>query len=309
MQVRIGANKAVYYVLPHLLPPRWKPRGQIHLPNISAEAGHTLVHFLYTGAYAASERSASHQLQLALSVYMAASSHDLPKLHQLAAERMAEASSPLDIAAMMESLRDDFANLAPESWVHKQLRSKITTAFERDCTAIKSDQLLAKADTAMTKFVIEIVIGLFQERLSQMLATERDLHQKLESATERLAVHELQSKSPRPEGSTSVARERTYPPNFAWSTSSRSSSDVWVSPVIEPEQWSGTTLAEGDVAAAWQHTLEDKHTTSALPQKECVKVEQTSLHRSVPTISVSNPLDHTQDVEHPNRTLARLKTG
>lgn len=270
VKVYIGANKTLYYVPRHLSPSRWKSRGHIDSPNIQAEIGHTLVHFLYTGTYttgSARTRSASHQLRRALSVYRAASSHDLPKLQQLAEREMEEASEVLDVAAVIESVRDSFTKLGSRTWV----RNKIITAFERDCAAIKSDQLLARTDTAMTRFLIEVVMGLFQEKLSHMLTTGRDLRRKLESASERLAVHELQSNSARPE-----IQECPSVEDHALSMSSGSSSYEWVSPVSKRERWSGTTLADGDGAPFWQS------------REDWVNV-------SVPTILVSGPLDQIQE--------------
>jgi hypothetical protein len=84
--LHIGSEETVYYVPRHLLPSGWnKTNGEdsILLHDVEIEAGHTLVHYLYTGEYqtldavVSSTLDACGGLKRALLVYIMAKDYNL----------------------------------------------------------------------------------------------------------------------------------------------------------------------------------------------------------------------------------------
>jgi hypothetical protein len=188
----VGPLRQSFYVPKHLLRRTpWKKADKVStLPDVDIDTGHTLVHYLYTGAY---QTLRSHTLEAnvkvkrALRVYLVTITYKLPHLEQLATHEIEDHGTKLDICEILEAFKDDFAKLCSDSWVHGYLCRKVKAAFGLDHTCFKSDVLWKKMHTApLEKFMTECLMDLYAERISQMINSEKEMAQKLDDRDETI---------------------------------------------------------------------------------------------------------------------------
>ncbi|CAA9957335.1 hypothetical protein PTMSG1_00943 [Pyrenophora teres f. maculata] len=186
--LHIGGEPTVYYVPSHLL-----PRGRIHtrgedpvcLPDVDAETGHTLVHYLYRGTY--ETLHASGGLEKAILVYIMAKSYELPELVALVVGEIESLCAELDIFQMMASIEPNFTKLELESHeegpVHTVLRKKARATFEADHTAFESNEFLVHLSNAdFRSFMLKCVMKLYSDKVSHMEKYREEIKEELKES-------------------------------------------------------------------------------------------------------------------------------
>ncbi|KAL1598028.1 hypothetical protein SLS60_008516 [Paraconiothyrium brasiliense] len=147
---------------------------------MSAETGHILVHYLYTGAYQTlkSETSGTAPqpqpaLKQALLVYRASVNHMLDGLEQLARQQIEEASASMDLNTFLDITRSEFPKKTePSAWLQAYLKDKTQKAFEKDHTVFADDVFCASMckKSKLNDFVMRHVVKLLSEKLTEALA-------------------------------------------------------------------------------------------------------------------------------------------
>lgn len=194
-EVLVGHPELCYYVPQHLLQStKWSEQtlAQIRLPDIDADTGHTLVHYLYTGTYQTLDARAEPpvttariQFERALMVYLMTIAHDLSSLRHLAICEIEEHGAWINIFEVLEAIKDHFAKLSPDSWVHDYVRRKAKAEFERDHTIFNNDCFLeGLGDPALAKFMMGCVMDLYDDKISRFFNIQKDITQKLDDRNE-----------------------------------------------------------------------------------------------------------------------------
>jgi hypothetical protein len=196
--IYISSDNITHYVPRHLLPPQWKDQAYTNLVlhDMTIETGHTLVHYLYTGAYETLNTSttldASTGLKHALLVYIATTSHNLPDLQRLAVHTMEMHAERLDIFEILEAIQDDFTRLEPDSWVHGFLRKKAQAAFEADHSVFRNDAFLRTLDNVVLgKVLMRWVMEMYDEKVSRMIAVAEDTSRMLGECNQVVQSHDM----------------------------------------------------------------------------------------------------------------------
>jgi hypothetical protein len=284
------------------MPESWLQGAELHFPNLEAEIGHTLVHFLYTGVYATlhvGARTPAVQLRQSLRVYIAASTYALPELRRLAMQDLERHAELMELPEVIEVFRDDFEKVPFESDLHVYLLRKITAAFNNDRTVFKSEKFFETPSGAtLTKFAMQKAMALFLDEMSKMQQEIIHLRDRLEENAREPGVRHLDR------GHNPRTRQERIAEGILTadeSTASSSSTEEWASPTDKGTDWSGATLAEkigvdidGDtnvvclspVGYGWEEVPESK-----------VQVA----NHDVPTLRLHKcPLDttHTENLSH-----------
>ncbi|KAH6613215.1 hypothetical protein C7974DRAFT_77084 [Boeremia exigua] len=192
VELIVGPEKIVYYVSRYAVPSAWSkasPENRYYLPDVDRETGHTLVHYLYKGAYEtlevianASLSGACAEFAQALLVYMMSSKYSgLKELQRLAILKMEDIGQRLDICEVLGAIKSQFTKLQSDSWVHDYVFKKAKTAFAEDRTVFKSNNLAESTDNAYEGFLMRCIIDSYDERIFHMAETERVLLEKLDN--------------------------------------------------------------------------------------------------------------------------------
>ncbi|KAJ4285978.1 hypothetical protein N0V90_013544 [Kalmusia sp. IMI 367209] len=229
--INVGPGHATYYVLKDLL--RSLDRddiesgGEICLPGISADTGHTLVHYLYTGTYQMLEsendniaQQSEHAFKHALLTYMAAMTYSLDELEQLAKQQIKKHGTDLEVGVIFNAIRKDYSRFGSSDWFREYLKDKTREAFESDYTAFLSDAFsnnLGKGK--LNSFIMRYVVKLLCGKLTQTLQEKKDLS-KIMSRLEQML----------PEGGAAACTEEVdpnenYPEQHEWTTDDHLSFD------------------------------------------------------------------------------------
>ena len=171
--------------------PKWrfprKPYSQhgtktVTLEDVDEDIGHTLVHYLYTGAYETlnSEESPSFSRSMteykrACLVYCAAKRYELEKLAQHAAKQMELFDKELSLSQILDVARDVHPNmLESETWFPKYLKMKLEIAFEADMTVFTQEQFLNLFDKAASfnKALVSIMAGILTSKIASAVRNE-----------------------------------------------------------------------------------------------------------------------------------------
>ncbi|KAF1970877.1 hypothetical protein BU23DRAFT_364397, partial [Bimuria novae-zelandiae CBS 107.79] len=177
--INIGPAPVMYYVPWHLLKStNWStvPAGrEIRLPTMSADTGHILVHYLYTGTYQTLDSKISgiaQQPQLALKqallVYRVSVTHTLDGLEQLARQQIEEHSASIDLKTIVNIT----SSKLPKKTEPTYLKDKTQKAFEKDHTVFADDAFCASLckKSKLNDYVMCHVVKLLSEKLTQALA-------------------------------------------------------------------------------------------------------------------------------------------
>jgi hypothetical protein len=199
VELLIGPNKIVHYVPRRLLPPKWSkasPERQWYLPNLTMDTGHTLAHYLHTGAYETMDTQIDSpavtpfmKLKQALSVYFASTDCDLLGLQQLAMCDMTKHAVELDLIDFLRVVKDDFDKFDPISWVHTCLYKKAKAAFEEDHTVFRSEAFLENLENpTVNRYMMKCVTELYEDRVSNILEREKEMSESLRDCYEKIEV-------------------------------------------------------------------------------------------------------------------------
>jgi hypothetical protein len=208
VELLIGPNKIVHYVPRRLLSPEWIRAGlesQWYLPNLTMDTGHTLAHYLHTGAYETMDPQSDSpamtsfiRLKRALSVYFASTECGLLGLQHLAMGDITKHAVEMDLIDFLRVIKSDFDKFDPVSWVHACLHRKAKAAFEKDHTVFRSEAFLENLeDPAVNRYIMNCVTELYENKVSDMLRREKemscglgDCHQAIRVLSEKQNVFE-----------------------------------------------------------------------------------------------------------------------
>ncbi|OAL05150.1 hypothetical protein IQ06DRAFT_104895 [Phaeosphaeriaceae sp. SRC1lsM3a] len=178
--IDVGPGLATYWAPKHLLrSPRWSTTdagGIICLPGVSADTGHTLVHYLYTGTYQTLEARREDALapvhikfEQALLTFVLASTYELQDLEKLAKEQIEIYGSRMALVEVLDTVKDEFSKLT-WSWLHKYLQARAEEQFDPDYTFFKSTAFAGSVgEGALQRFITSHVLELFSKRLTHAL--------------------------------------------------------------------------------------------------------------------------------------------
>jgi hypothetical protein len=109
-------------------------------------------------------------LKHALLVYIATTMPELSNLNHLATGQIQAYAENLNIFEILHAVKDDFARLEPDSWVHEFLRAKAVAAFEADHSVFRDEALLATLDSVVLgKVVMRWVVEMYDDKVSRMM--------------------------------------------------------------------------------------------------------------------------------------------
>jgi hypothetical protein len=109
-------------------------------------------------------------LKHALLVYIATTTPELSNLNHLATGQIQTYAENLNIFEILHAVKDDFARLEPDSWVHEFLRAKAAAAFETEHSVFRDEALLATLDSVVLgKVVMRWVVEMYDDKVSRMM--------------------------------------------------------------------------------------------------------------------------------------------
>ncbi|KAH5622338.1 hypothetical protein HBI68_247160 [Parastagonospora nodorum] len=199
VELLIGPNKIVHYVPRRFLSPEWNkagPERQWYLPNLTLDTGHTLAHYLHTGAYETIDIQIESpvitpfmKLKRALLVYFASTDCGLLGLQHLAMSDMTKHAVEMDLIDFLRAIKNDFNKFGPVSWVHTCLHRKSKAAFEEDHTVFRSEAFLGNLENpTVNRYMMKCVTELYENRVSEMLRREKKLSESLEDCHQTIQV-------------------------------------------------------------------------------------------------------------------------
>ena len=127
--IKVGPSLTTYWIPKQLLSSsQWSTTdagGTIHLPDISAETGHTLTHYLYTGTYQALEANGEDatppvhiKFKRAWLTFSLASTYELYGLERLARAQIKMFGSQMTLVEVLETVEQDFSKIS-WPWFHE----------------------------------------------------------------------------------------------------------------------------------------------------------------------------------------------
>jgi hypothetical protein len=160
------------------------------------ETGHTLAHYLHTGAYETMDTQVdSHatkpftKFKRALSIYFASTDCGLLGLQHLAMCDMTKHAVEMDLIDFLRAIQNDFNKFGPVSWVHACLYKKAEAAFEKDHTVFRSEDFLGNLENStVNRYMMRCVTELYEDRVSDMLKREKDMSHSLEECYSTIQV-------------------------------------------------------------------------------------------------------------------------
>lgn len=178
--IKVGPSLAAYWVPKHLLSsPQWSTTdagGTICLPNVSAETGHTLVHYLYTGTYQALEANGEDatppvhiKFKRAWLTFSLASTYELYGLERLARAQIKMFGSQMTLVEVLETVEQDFSKIS-WPWFHEYLQFRAEEQFELDHTLFTDKAFIeAVGGSTLHKFMTSRVLEIFSAKLTHAL--------------------------------------------------------------------------------------------------------------------------------------------
>jgi hypothetical protein len=185
--IRIGANETPHYVPRHLLPSQLSihaSNASFPLADINLETGHTLIHYLYTGKYDTLDTPLpSSGLKQAVRVYIIANIYQLLDLQHLATHVMEIYAAQLTVFEVLDAIKDDFTQLERDSYVHGLVRAMAKVAFKADHSVFRNEAFLKTLDNVvLVKFVMDLVMELYDHKIARMLEREKYPNKKCNHA-------------------------------------------------------------------------------------------------------------------------------
>ncbi|KAL5360721.1 hypothetical protein BJX96DRAFT_74222 [Aspergillus floccosus] len=162
------------YIVPeyHLRPyPQLNTRwgDVIQLSDIHPDVGHTLVHYLYTGAYETLKRPSSERSQRAIEfqrsvhVYHAARVYEISGLEQYAKEYMRRFDDAATLFDILDVGREVFSKLPDdETWFQEYIAEKMASTLEADEESFKYNLIRYKMgqDSCFDPLILRIILDL-----------------------------------------------------------------------------------------------------------------------------------------------------
>jgi hypothetical protein len=151
---------------------------KIELPEVDEDIGHTLVHYLYTGAYqtlkpqgVSGPPDSTTEYRRGILVYCAARSYRLDGLTDHAMRNMGLFDKHLSIFDILDIVREMYPKLlGDEIWLPDYLKTKIEAAFEADETIFTQERFLNHISEATTfnKALVMIMVRIYTDKITNM---------------------------------------------------------------------------------------------------------------------------------------------
>ena len=181
----IGPNKKRYYVRRDLLQrPEWMNSNSgwlgpsVDLPSIDEDTGHTLVHYLHTGAYETLDNldvsTADHErveLKRAIRTYFTARTYDLSGLQQLAMDNIECYGMRLSVIDVFELIDQEFPKFEDESGSFYEYLKKIFRVRFEDNYAFftKGTPFNRIHNVQLNRILVECVMELYDTVVSRKI--------------------------------------------------------------------------------------------------------------------------------------------
>ncbi|PVH91842.1 hypothetical protein DM02DRAFT_702727, partial [Periconia macrospinosa] len=190
--IHFGVEQRVYYVPQDLLQSLeriaspYSPfnlRRNIFLPDVNANTGHVLVHYLYTGTYQTlynkdtlPREETNIEFKQAISTYVAAKDCHLDGLKELAKQRVKQLGTEMSISDVFKSVEEDFSKLCDESaWFQDYMYEKVKAMFEQDYTAFARTGLFdCTENVSLTKILAKFMVELYNDKIKRMINLQQE---------------------------------------------------------------------------------------------------------------------------------------
>jgi len=165
---------------------------------VNETTGHTIVHYLYTKSFEALAATGSYPsvgFTQALLVYIAtAECSSLGGLEAAAVHEMEGHGSDLSIFEVLSATENHFSKLTKKSWVHDYLPKRAREAFEENHGIFKTEAFLESIGGAeFYRFMMTCAVDLYDDKISRMIETEKEMSQELDENNRVLRGHSIQN--------------------------------------------------------------------------------------------------------------------
>jgi hypothetical protein len=154
----------------------------IELPEVDEDIGHTLVHYLLTGAYQTLKPqddlgtpNSTTEYRRSILVYFTASKYGLDILTDHARRNMELFDKRLTIFEILDVARDTYPKLTEdEIWFLNYLKTKVEAAFEADESIFTQERFLDYIGeaTVFNKALVKIMVGIYTDKITSMARKE-----------------------------------------------------------------------------------------------------------------------------------------
>jgi len=190
--IYFGEERRVYYVpqdllrsLERIVSPSssFSLRGKISLPDVDANTGHVLVHYLYTGTYQtlcnkniSPGEETNIEFKQAILAYVVATDHQLHGLKQLAKRKVKQLGTEMSIYDIVNNVKEDFSKLSDEAaWFKDYLFEKVKAMFEQDYTTFVRSSLFDCIENAsLTKILANFIIELYNDKIKHTINLQQE---------------------------------------------------------------------------------------------------------------------------------------
>ena len=192
--MKFGRSPVAYYVPWHLLQATdWSTvaaGGQIDVPSMNSNTGHTLVNYLYTGTYQTLssgtndvEQQPQLQFEQALLVYKASLTHDLPGLEELAMQQIEEQSVHMNLRAVINTTRNNLKKKkSPDRRLQGFLEGRMRKDFEENFSVFEDDALCLGLcqENKLNGHVLRYMVALMTQKLHESVVEKKSMALRLD---------------------------------------------------------------------------------------------------------------------------------
>jgi hypothetical protein len=150
----------------------------IELPEVDEDIGHTLVHYLLTGAYQTLQPqddldtpNSTTEYQRSILVYCTARRYGLDTLTDHARRNMGLFDKRLTIFEILDIARDMYSKFTEdEIWFPNYLKTKVEAAYEADETVFTQERFLDYIGeaTVFNKALVKIMVRIYTDKITSM---------------------------------------------------------------------------------------------------------------------------------------------
>ncbi|PVH92246.1 hypothetical protein DM02DRAFT_663132 [Periconia macrospinosa] len=199
--VHFGVERRIFYVPQDLLQnleriaspgSSFSPGRNISLPDVDANTGHVLVHYLYTGTYQTlcnKDISRGEEINIefkqAISTYVVAKDYQFQGLKQLAKQKVEQLGTKMSIYDIVNNVKEDFSKLSDEAfWFKDYMYEKVKAMFEQDYTAFARTSLFdCTKNVSLTEILAKFMVELYNDKIKRMINLQQE--QSIEDCAEK----------------------------------------------------------------------------------------------------------------------------
>ncbi|KAI1109572.1 hypothetical protein F5Y14DRAFT_23933 [Nemania sp. NC0429] len=155
----------------------------LRLAHISSDAGHVLVHYLFTGAYECLKPKGSspyekNAAEFATSVraYTIARQYELPDLEGLARAEIEKLGNRLEVMKILDVLRDTLPNPgADDTWIQKYLETLVRSFINSPPASLRSPSGSPDGTLPLANALLRVFADLWHEKTHSPSPSRSDL--------------------------------------------------------------------------------------------------------------------------------------